>query len=105
MLVPALAAERAMDHVLAHGARGCWIHLDTDILDDAVNPAVDYRLAGGLAVAELGNLLRALCEHGNVIGMDVTIYNPSLDEDGRAARAIVDALAEGLRPDIPAPAQ
>jgi arginase family enzyme len=29
--------------------------------------------------------------------MDVSIYNPALDEDGAAARAIVRALLDGLR--------
>ena len=29
--------------------------------------------------------------------MDVTIYNPALDRDGEAARAIVRALLTGLR--------
>jgi arginase len=103
-LGPMVAAEYAAAHVFGHGAEGCWIHLDTDILDDAVNPAVDYRLADGLTVPELGKLLRTLLASGNVVGMDVTIYNPSLDEADRAARAIVDTLVGGLREVAHAPA-
>jgi arginase len=90
------AAERAVRHVLTGGAAGYWVHLDADVLDDAVNPAVDYRLPGGLGVRELGELLRALMASGKAIGMDVSIYNPALDKDGEAARAIVTALLHGL---------
>jgi len=32
---------------------GFWIHLDVDVLDDAVMPAVDYRMPGGLSLQEL----------------------------------------------------
>ena len=37
---------------------GFWIHLDCDVLDDAVMPAVDYRLPGGLSWAELETVIR-----------------------------------------------
>jgi arginase len=62
-----------------------------------VNPAVDYRLPGGLSLAELSAVLRALVANGRAVGMDVSIYNPALDRDGKAARAIVQALLIGLR--------
>jgi arginase len=91
------AAERALQWVVKEEVEGFWVHLDTDVIDDAVNPAVDYRLPGGLSVEELGRLLRTLVANGTAVGMDVTIYNPSLDSDGTAARAIVGALVAGLR--------
>jgi arginase len=97
-----VAAEQAARHVLLGGAAGYWVHLDADVIDDAVNPAVDYRVPGGLSVRELGDLLRALMEGGKAIGMDVSIYNPTLDRDGEAARAIVRALLRGLRRSAPA---
>jgi arginase len=37
---------------------GFWIHLDADVLDDEVMPAVDYRLDGGLSFSDLSELLR-----------------------------------------------
>jgi arginase len=96
-LGPPEAARRAVRHVLKEGVAGFWVHLDADVLDDAVNPAVDYRLPGGLSVSELGEVLRALVASDQVVGMDVTIYNPALDRDGAAGRAIVRALVTGLR--------
>jgi arginase len=91
------AAGRAMRHVLKDDVEGFWIHLDADVIDDAVNPAVDYRLPDGLGVQELSEALRAVVMSGKAVGMDVTIYNPTLDKDGDVARAIVRALLTGLR--------
>jgi arginase len=96
-LGPYEAAGRAVRHVVKEGVEGFWVHLDADVIDDAVNPAVDYRLPGGLGVKELGEVLRALVASDKAVGMDVTIYNPALDRDGQAARAIVQALLTGLR--------
>jgi arginase len=94
---PHEAAGRALRHVMKDGVDGFWVHLDADVIDDAVNPAVDYRLPGGLGVQGLGEVLRALVTSDMGVGMDVTIYNPALDNDGEAAQAIVEALLTGLR--------
>jgi arginase len=91
------AAEEAMRHVLKEGVEGFWIHLDADVIDDAVNPAVDYRLPGGLGIEELGQVLRAIASSPGAVGMDVTIYNPALDPGGSAASAIIEAVVTGLR--------
>lgn len=96
-LGPPAAAARARSHIMTGGVEGFWVHLDADVIDDAVNPAVDYRLPGGLAVEELGGLLRALMAGGGAAGMDVSIYNPALDPRGDAARAVVRTLVAGLR--------
>lgn len=75
---------------------GFWLHLDADVLDDAVMPAVDYRQASGLAPAELVVLLRAAERSGRLAGVSVAIYNPTLDPDRLAARTLVDSLSTGL---------
>jgi arginase len=78
------------------GPEKLWIHLDVDVLDDAVMPAVDYRLPDGLSWTELTIVLRAALVSGHAIGLDITIFNPLLDSDGRLARALVDALVAAL---------
>ena len=78
------------------GPAGFWIHLDVDVLDDAVMPAVDYRLPGGLSPDELAAVLRAAVAGGQAIGLDIAIFNPTLDPDGRIARGLVDTLVAGL---------
>ena len=70
--------------------------LDADVLDDAVMPAVDYRMPGGLRPDELSTVLQLAIGSGRALGIDITIFNPKLDETGAIARAFVDALANGL---------
>ena len=80
------------------GPAGFWVHLDVDVLDDAVMPAVDYRLPDGLTWEELTAVLGTAVAGGHATGLDITIFNPTLDADGRVARSLVDALAAALTP-------
>ena len=66
---------------------GFWMHVDADVLDDAIMPAVDYRLPDGLSWEELTTVLRIAIASNGVVGLDVTIYNPKLDPDGAGARS------------------
>lgn len=98
-----LGIDRAAREAIAHlerddGPTGFWIHLDVDVLDDAIMPAVDYRLPDGLSWAELVTVLRVAMASDYAVGLELTIFNPSLDPDTRCARALVDALALGLAP-------
>jgi arginase len=72
------------------------IHLDADVLDDAVMPAVDYRLPGGLQLQELGVVLARALASGRAVGIEVAIYNPALDPSGSAGRALTAVLVEAL---------
>ncbi|MFI2352936.1 arginase family protein [Streptomyces sp. NPDC019443] len=73
-----------------------WVHLDVDVLDDALMPAVDYRLPGGLSWAELESVLRTALGDERAVGLDVTIFNPRLDPDGTIAARLVECLCRGL---------
>jgi arginase len=54
-------AGQALRHGFARLARpeldGFWLHLDADMLDDGVMPAVDYRMPGGLSFDEFEEAL------------------------------------------------
>jgi arginase len=94
----AAAASQAVD-ILANNELldGFWIHLDVDVLDDSIMPAVDYRLGGGgLSFSELSELLRILVGSDRAVGMDITIFNPLLDFDGLITRRFVSSLIQGL---------
>jgi arginase len=73
-----------------------WLHLDLDVLDQRVMPAVDSPGSPGLSFAQLGQLLRLLVESGLFIGADVAIYDPDLDPSRRYAPRIVETLAQGF---------
>lgn len=91
------AASKALDRLFREELEGIWIHLDVDVLDDDVMPAVDYRMqGGGLNFPELSELLKVLLESGRVTGMDITIFNPNLDRDGSIARKLVSSVVKGL---------
>lgn len=95
--------ERATRDALARleregGPAGFWVHLDVDVLDDAIMPAVDYRLPNGLSWDELTVVLRAAVTSDRFAGLQVTIFNPTLDPDGRIANTLVDTLVEAISP-------
>jgi arginase len=92
----AATARRALDRLTAPQLDGFWIHLDADVLDDAIMPAVDYRMPGGLQWDELTTILRTALSSGRALGIDITIFNPKLDRDGSIAHRFAAAIGEGL---------
>jgi arginase len=88
------AAREAIAHLTRGDGpdRGFWIHVDADVLNDEIMPAVDYRLPGGLAWEELTAVMRAAIDSGRAAGLEVTIYNPKLDPSGAGARGLADAI-------------
>jgi arginase len=90
------AAAEAIEHLTRPELDGFWVHLDCDALDDDVMPAVDYRLPGGLTWAELETVIEVAFGTGQAVGIEITIFNPTLDPDGSIARVLVDTLAHGL---------
>jgi len=90
------AAREATAVVSGHGTRGYWIHLDADVLDDSIMPAVDYRMPNGLSWTEIEIVLRIALDHSKAVGMQVTILNPMLDADGSIVRAFVGILSRCL---------
>jgi arginase len=90
------APETAVRGLLRDELVGFWVHLDADVLDDGIMPAVDYRMPGGLSFEDLSRLLRTLFGTGRAVGMSVTIFNPTLDGDGRIARGFAAAINAGL---------
>jgi arginase len=95
--ISAAASQTVEMLVNDDGLDGFWIHLDADVLDDSIMPAVDYRLGGGgLSFSELSELLKILVASDRAVGMDITIFNPLLDLDGSITRRFVSSLVQGL---------
>jgi arginase len=90
------AARKILDVTDRADLDGYWIHLDVDILDPKVMPAVDSPDPGGLSAAELTELLTALAPRA--VGAQVTVFDPDLDPNGAHARLLTDILATGLAP-------
>jgi arginase len=92
------AARAAVAHVARPELDGFFVHVDADCLDDAIMPAVDYRLPGGLSFDELVTVLRSAIGTGKAVGLELTIYNPKLDPEGSAGRGLADAIVRALAP-------
>ena len=90
------AAARAVETLETNGVDGFWIHLDADVLDDALMPAVDSRQPDGLSYAELIELLKVLLRSDLAVGMQVTIFDPELDSTGEIAGEFASAIVAGL---------
>jgi arginase len=89
-------ADEALAVVTRAQASRFWCHLDADVLDDAIMPAVDYRQPGGLQPAELTELLRRAKDSSRMAGLSVAIYNPALDPSGEGARLLVKILRDAF---------
>jgi len=94
------AAATAVQRLGATDSKGFWIHLDVDVLDDAVMPAVDYRMTDGLDFDELAAVLRVAVSSGRAVGINITIFNPNLDPNRSVARNLVGCLRRGLADNV-----
>jgi arginase len=90
------AASLAIEKLMRDDLVGFWIHLDVDVLDVVIMPAVDYHLDGGLCFSDLSELLKIIFGSGRAVGMDITILNPDLDVDGSIIRRFVSSVVSGL---------
>jgi arginase len=94
----AVAAEEALCHLETRGLDGFWIHLDVDVLDRSIMPAVDSPNPKGLFFEELVSVLRIFLGHGGARGIELSIYDPDLDPEGVAGDHLVDCLVRGFSP-------
>ena len=89
---PAGVAHAVLTHLCRDQLDGFWVHLDVDILDASVMPAVDSPEPGGLDHAQLRALLTPLLASPGCVGLDVGIFDPDLDPDARLAAELTDTL-------------
>ena len=87
------AARVGTDAAARLAERPAWLHLDLDVLDEGVLPAVSYPQPLGLDWDELVALARPLVAAPNLLGVSVADFNPDRDADGTHAAQVVEALA------------
>jgi arginase len=97
----AAVAADAVATLAGRGLDGVWLHVDADVLDCALMPAVDSPEPDGVRFEDLEALLEGLLGSGLVVGMQVTILDPDLDEDGTLVARFADILAAGLAARVP----
>jgi arginase len=75
---------------------GFWIHLDVDVLDPLIMPAVDSPDPGGLNYPELTSLLEPLLSHPLCTGMEITILDPDRDPDGKLVQEFISQVGSTI---------
>ncbi|QPC95105.1 arginase family protein [Mesorhizobium sp. INR15] len=80
--------------VLARSGLPYWLHLDIDVLDQTVMPAVDSPGSPGIDPDDLVVILAGLVTDPQCVGMDVTIFDPDLDPTGELAALLVSLIGQ-----------
>jgi arginase len=92
---PAGTARAALERVSRIEA-GFWIHVDVDVLDPTIMPAVDTPEPNGLDFDELTRLLVPIARHPKALGLQLTIYDPTRDPLQHAASRLAALLESAL---------
>jgi arginase len=90
------AAETAVARLRERGMDRAWLHVDFDVLDQHVMPAVDSPGSPGLDFRQLGDLLGALLASGRIAGAGIAIYDPERDPEKRYPAPLVAMLADAF---------
>jgi arginase len=75
-----------------------WLHVDLDVLDSELFPAVSYPQPGGLNWQDLIALVGPLAGSPALLGASIADLNTARDPDGACAAAVVDRLTPLLAP-------
>jgi arginase len=96
----AATAARVLAAV-GEGLHAFWIHCDVDVLDSALMPAVDTPEPSGLDFDQLSELLGLLLADERAVGLELTIFDPDLDESGELAERLVDCICSAFAELVP----
>ena len=74
-----------------------YVHFDTDVINAAEAPAMNYLAEGGPSVSALQRVFDYLADSGRVAAVSMSSWNPEMDEDGRSRTAAIGLLDRLLR--------
>ena len=90
------SAEEVIERFRVRRITSAWLHVDLDVLDESVMPAVDSPGKPGMTFAELSGFITSLLQSQCIAGADVAIYDPDLDPGSRYAEPLVSCLARAF---------
>jgi arginase len=82
----------AIDELASRVSR-VYLHIDLDVLDPSEGRANRFAAEDGLSLSRLTWAIEAVFDRQEVAAAAITAYDPSLDEDGRMARAASRVIA------------
>jgi arginase len=73
-----------------------WIicHLDVDVIDPSIIPAVSFPTEGGLSASEVSTVVKTLLKTGKLKVFNLTAYEPTLDTSYLAGKTLVSLVSE-----------
>lgn len=83
-----------LDYPLPDGP--LYVHFDTDVVDPAEVPAMNYPAPGGPSADTVRRVFRHLAATGRVTAVSLSAWNPELDGDGRSQAISMSLLQELL---------
>jgi arginase len=72
--------------------RPLYVHFDTDVIDPADAPAMNYPAPGGPSASELNVVFQHLARSADIVAVSLSSWNPELDEDNRTGKVCIDVL-------------
>jgi arginase len=98
----AVLVQELTSHLVTETS-GVWLHIDVDVLDEAVMPAVTYPKSGGPDFDQLTDALRPVVRSPGLIGISVADLRPDLDSDATFTNRTRDLLVDLLTDESPLP--
>lgn len=87
-----------IDYLKQRQIDGIWLHIDVDVLDSDLMPAVDSPQPDGMSYEELTTVIQTLSQSRLLCGLQITILDPDLDSDGQIIATFANVLANALTP-------
>ena len=92
-----ITARRATTRLELRRLDKVWLHVDLDVLDKSVMPAVDSPGSPGFGFDQLRQLVSALVASGRIAGAAFTIYDPNRDPKNKYAQPLAKCIGQGVR--------
>jgi arginase len=92
-------AEKSAQDALAHlhaDTREFMVHLDLDVIAQEDFPSVNVPDSGGLSFDEVRVSLAEFAKQKNLLGFDLSQFNPDKDPGGESAKKLIELLADVL---------
>ena len=95
-------AQKAVQTIVDDAKKPTYLHFDLDVIDPREMPSLagihaGVHPQGGLTYEETKSLLKLL-KKVHLIGMEITLYDPTLDHDKKHAQRIVQLIKTVLEP-------
>jgi arginase len=77
-----------------------YLHLDLDVIDPTLMPAVSYPAPGGLTLETVSAGIQAVAASGRICALGIASYCPERDENHRGLAASMEMIESALRASV-----